>query len=283
VNHEKTLTFEDKDAHIATQVNKMRVRANHKGVQRIKVGRARGDSSVSNLLIDGQSPSDMEEVMGAAEVYKVFNRRGNVEENERLARRVAGGQPSQLGLAGADPRLRRVLRRRRLQGRPEAPAPLRDLRGRGRDLQGLVHLQCHFEIDTLSRVRRGAQVVGLDFSAPAIEQARRLAAKLGLDADFVQSDVYDAPHSLGGRHFHVVFTGLGALNWPPDIRRWAGVVAALVRPGGILYLSEFLPFSWMFGEDLTVIHDYSHGEVPEVWDEPETYAEIGRASCRERV
>src|SRR5215208_6016631 len=56
----------------------------------------------------------------------------------------------------------------------------------------LVHLQCHFGIDTLSWARRGARVVGLDFSAPAVVEARRLADELGLDASFVQADVYDA-------------------------------------------------------------------------------------------
>ena len=140
----------------------------------------------------------------------------------------------------------------------------------------LVHLQCHFGIDTLSWARRGARVVGLDFSAPAIAEARRLAAELGLDADFVRSDVYDAPRALGGRDFDVVYTGLGALNWLPDIRRWASVVAALVRPGGFLYLSEFHPFTFVFGDDdLTVVDDYFHREEPHVWDEPGTYADLG--------
>ena len=148
----------------------------------------------------------------------------------------------------------------------------------------LVHLQCHFGIDTLSWARRGARVVGLDFSAPAIEEARRLASELGLEADFVQSDVYDAPRSLGGRDFDVVYTGLGALNWLPDIRRWAGVVASLIRPGGFLYLSEFHPFSWVFGdEDLTVAHDYFRGEEPEVWDEPGTYADLGAETVHNRT
>jgi 2-polyprenyl-3-methyl-5-hydroxy-6-metoxy-1,4-benzoquinol methylase len=138
----------------------------------------------------------------------------------------------------------------------------------------LVHLQCHFGIDTLSWARRGARVVGLDFSAPAIEEAQRLAAELSLEADFVQSDVYDAPDSLGGRAFDVVYTGLGALNWLPDIRRWAGVVAALVRPGGFLYLSEFHPFTDVFGdEDLSVENDYFRRE-PVVWDEPGTHADF---------
>ena len=141
----------------------------------------------------------------------------------------------------------------------------------GRDL---VHLQCHFGIDTLSWARRGARVVGLDFSTPAVEEASKLAAELGLDAEFVRSDVYDARSALGGRDFDVVYTGLGALNWLPDIRRWAGVVAALLRPGGFLYLSEFHPITWVFGDDLTVAHDYFHAEEPEVWEEPGTYADL---------
>jgi hypothetical protein len=96
----------------------------------------------------------------------------------------------------------------------------------------LVHLQCHFGIDTLGWARRGARVMGLDFSAPAVEEASKLAAELGLDAGFVRSDVYEAQSALGGRDFDVVYTGLGALNWLPDIRRWAGVAPPSSGPGG---------------------------------------------------
>jgi len=139
----------------------------------------------------------------------------------------------------------------------------------------LLHLQCHFGIDTLSWARRGARVAGLDFSAPAVEAARSLASELGIDATFVQSDVYEAVRALEGRTFDVVYTGRGALNWLPDIERWAGVAASLVRPGGFLYLSEFHPFAAVFGDDdLTVEHDYFQGEEPLVWDEPGTYADF---------
>ncbi len=139
----------------------------------------------------------------------------------------------------------------------------------------LLHLQCHFGIDTLSWARRGARVAGLDFSGPAVATARSLASELGLDATFVQSDVYEAVQALEGRSFDVVYTGRGALNWLPDLGRWAGVVAALVRPGGFLYLSEFHPFTDVFGdEDLTVEHDYFQGPEPQVWDEPGTYADL---------
>jgi 2-polyprenyl-3-methyl-5-hydroxy-6-metoxy-1,4-benzoquinol methylase len=139
----------------------------------------------------------------------------------------------------------------------------------------LLHLQCHFGKDTLSWARRGARVTGLDFSAPAVEAARGLAAEIGVEAEFVRSDVYEAKEALGNRTFDVVYTGLGALNWLPDITRWAAVAAGLVRPGGFLYLAEFHPFADVFGDDdLTVEHDYFHNEEPQVWDEPGTYADL---------
>ncbi|MFB4307772.1 class I SAM-dependent methyltransferase [Actinomadura sp. GTD37] len=44
----------------------------------------------------------------------------------------------------------------------------------------LVHLQCHFGLDTLSWARRGAHVTGLDFSEKAVEAARAVADEAGL-------------------------------------------------------------------------------------------------------
>jgi 2-polyprenyl-3-methyl-5-hydroxy-6-metoxy-1,4-benzoquinol methylase len=95
----------------------------------------------------------------------------------------------------------------------------------------LVHLQCHFGIDTLSWARRGANVTGLDFSAAAVGAATDAAARAGLGdrARFVVADVYDAVEALGRRTFDVVYTGLGALTWLPDVPRWAEVVAASWR------------------------------------------------------
>lgn len=113
----------------------------------------------------------------------------------------------------------------------------------------LLHLQCHLGTDTLSWARRGARVTGLDFSAPAVEQARALADACGIDAEFVHADVYDAPEALAGRTFDVVYTGVGALSWLPDIGRWARTAAALVKPGGVLYVVEIHPFMWVFDDD----------------------------------
>ena len=121
----------------------------------------------------------------------------------------------------------------------------------------LAHLQCHFGLDSLSWARAGASVAGLDFSGPAVETANRLAGETGLDARFVQSDVYDAPAALDNERFDIVYTGLGALNWLPDLPRWADIVAGLLKPDGFLYLSEFHPFTWIYGDhELVIETDY---------------------------
>jgi len=155
--------------------------------------------------------------------------------------------------------------------RPFEPEELGDVRGRS-----LVHLQCHFGLDTLSWARRGARVTGLDFSAPAMEAAAGIARRAGLEAEWVCSDVLRADEALGGRRFDVVYTGVGALNWLEDIERWADVVAALLAPGGRLYLVEFHPITEVFGDEgLTVERDYFH-EGPRDWPEEEgSYAELG--------
>ncbi|MYS86004.1 class I SAM-dependent methyltransferase [Embleya scabrispora] len=139
----------------------------------------------------------------------------------------------------------------------------------------LLHLQCHFGLDTLSWARRGAVVTGLDFSEPAVAAATDLAARIGVDtARFVTSDVYDAVDTLEGRTFDIVYTGLGALCWLPDVDRWARTVADLVAPGGFLYLAEFHPFADVLAEDgRTVELDYFRRDA-QTWDEPGTYADM---------
>jgi SAM-dependent methyltransferase len=145
--------------------------------------------------------------------------------------------------------------------------------------KSLLHLQCHFGLDTLSWARRGARVTGLDFSAPAIEAARRLAREVSLDAEFVVADVLHPPSSLDGE-FDVVFTSYGVLSWLPDLRRWAEVAARFVRPGGFLYVAEFHPFSWIFDDrpgttELRVRYPYFGAPEPIRFEEQGTYAAKG--------
>lgn len=125
--------------------------------------------------------------------------------------------------------------------RPHEIADLGDVTGKD-----LVHLQCHLGLDTLSWARLGARVTGLDFSEAAILAATQIAQDIGVGATFVTSDVYDAPAALNHRTYDIVYTGVGALCWLPDMQRWAEIVQALLRPGGQLYLFEFHPVKWIF-------------------------------------
>jgi SAM-dependent methyltransferase len=108
--------------------------------------------------------------------------------------------------------------------------------------KSLLHLQCHFGMDTLSWARLGAEVTGVDFSGPAIETARGLAGELGIDARFVESDVYRLREVLQGQ-FDIVFASYGVICWLPDFRRWAEVAASYVKPGGSFYLLDAHPFA----------------------------------------
>ena len=113
----------------------------------------------------------------------------------------------------------------------------------------MVHLQCHIGTDTLSLARLGAKsVTGLDFSRPALEAARALAAECGAPIDYVESELYSAVEALGAGRFDLVYTGIGALCWLPDIAAWARVVAGLLRPGGRLFVRDGHPMLWAMAD-----------------------------------
>jgi SAM-dependent methyltransferase len=148
------------------------------------------------------------------------------------------------------------------------------------DVAGLagVHLQCHLGTDTLSLARLGARMTGLDFSAPALDVARRLAADCGAEIAYVESDVYGAVEALGAGRFDLVYTGMGALCWLPDVRRWAEVVGRLLRPGGRLFLREGHPMLWSLSQprpDGLVVVEHPYFETPEGtrFVETKTYVE----------
>lgn len=146
------------------------------------------------------------------------------------------------------------------------------------DLHGkrAIHLQCHIGIDALSLARLGAEVTGLDFSPTAIEAARELCIRAGKPARFVVSDVYEAPVALDGDSFDLVYTGVGALCWLPDIVGWARVVSALLAPGGRLFVRELHPMLFTLDDErtddlLVVRYPYFNTAQPQFVDSPNSY------------
>jgi SAM-dependent methyltransferase len=137
----------------------------------------------------------------------------------------------------------------------------------------LLHLQCHFGMDTLSWARRGARVTGVDLSDAAIELARSLAGETGLEARFLRSDLYHLPQVLA-EEFDVVFTSYGVLPWLPEIRRWGEIVARYLKPGGTFYLVEFHPLADVVDEDgRTLRHPYFHSPEPLEAEQRGSYAD----------
>ncbi|MFH1331021.1 MAG: class I SAM-dependent methyltransferase [Actinomycetota bacterium] len=142
----------------------------------------------------------------------------------------------------------------------------------------LLHLQCHMGKDTLSWARLGAEVTGVDFSERAVAAAHRLSADSGTPGRFVVAELYDAPRVLP-ETFDVVYTGVGALNWLPDIGRWAEVVAGFLTPGGLFYIREGHPMLWSLDwrDDAALVVRYPYFETADsiVDDDPGTYAGPG--------
>jgi len=132
----------------------------------------------------------------------------------------------------------------------------------------MLHLQCHFGLDTLSWVRQGAICTGVDISPVAIQKARELAGRALLDADFICSDVYDFRRGSSAP-YDIVFTSYGALCWLPDLSEWAEVVAANLSVGGTFYIVEFHPI-----HDLLSGYSYFTQAAPDV-EEEGTYTENG--------
>ena len=148
-----------------------------------------------------------------------------------------------------------------------------EVRGRS-----LLHLQCHFGLDTLSWARLGAKATGVDFSVPAIRIARSLSAELDIPARFLACNVYDLPRTLDEPGaFDLVFTSYGVLCWLPDIPRWARVVAHFLRPGGAFHMVEFHPYAGVFDDEneseLRVRYPYFYARQPMEFENTGSYAE----------
>jgi 2-polyprenyl-3-methyl-5-hydroxy-6-metoxy-1,4-benzoquinol methylase len=128
----------------------------------------------------------------------------------------------------------------------------------------MLHLQCHFGLDSLDWARRGAVVTGVDLSDAAIAEARKLNDSLSLNANFICCNVYDLKDHLGGK-FDIVFTSFGVVGWLPDLEKWASTISSYLKPGGVFYMAEFHPVVWMFDEDFTgVKYYYDNRELIEI-------------------
>lgn len=138
--------------------------------------------------------------------------------------------------------------------------------------KSLLHLQCHFGMDTMSWQRMGANCTGVDFSGAAIDLAREINHELQLDAKFIQCNIYDLKEYCNEK-FDIVFTSYGTIGWLPDLDKWAGVITHFLQPGGTFYIADFHPVVWMMNDDFSQVkYHYLNQEL--IMDETEgTYSD----------
>lgn len=140
------------------------------------------------------------------------------------------------------------------------------------DVKGktLLHLQCHFGMDTMSWEREGAIVTGVDLSDEAIRLANEVRDELMLNAGFICANIYDlkdlskvAPlEGFREAGFDIVFTSYGTIGWLPDLDKWADTVSYFLKPGGTFYIVDFHPALWMLDDNFEYIkYSYFNKQV----------------------
>jgi ubiquinone/menaquinone biosynthesis C-methylase UbiE len=152
------------------------------------------------------------------------------------------------------------------------------------DIKGksILHLQCHFGMDTISLSRLGANVTGIDLSDKAIEKAKGLAKQTGTDTTFIESDIYALKEKLN-KKFDIVFTSYGAIGWLPDMNKWANIVQHFLKPSGMFVMVEFHPVVWMFSYDFSKIEYNYFGGEPIIEEQEGTYTdEDEKSSIKEK-
>ncbi|MCZ7646684.1 MAG: class I SAM-dependent methyltransferase [Planctomycetota bacterium] len=151
------------------------------------------------------------------------------------------------------------------------PDDLGDVRG-----LKLLHLQCHFGMDSLLWAKQGAEVTGVDFSETAIAHARELSEEVKVPARFVCGVIEALPDGMNGQ-FDAVLTYHGTVTWLPDLAPWARTIARCLKPGGWFYLCDTHPFATMLevtagGERLDFRYNYFAGATPERREDSGSYS-----------
>lgn len=138
--------------------------------------------------------------------------------------------------------------------------------------KSILHLQCHFGMDSLSWARLGANVTAIDLSDKAIKTARSLNDDLGLNVKFICSDIYSLKNVLEDK-FDIVFTSYGVIGWLPDLNRWAQIISHFLKPGGIFFIAEFHPVVTMFDDNFKELKYSYFNTGPNIEEIKGTYAD----------
>lgn len=135
----------------------------------------------------------------------------------------------------------------------------------------LLHLMCHFGMDTLSWARLGAVVTGVDMSDVSIRLAKKLSKEISVPARFICSDIYKLPQVLDEK-FDIIFTSYGVLCWVSNLKKWAKIIGYFLKKGGIFYIVDLHPFTNILSYDFRLYYNYFK-KGPYIDDSSGTYTD----------
>ena len=87
----------------------------------------------------------------------------------------------------------------------------------------------------------GARLTSVDISEAQLDAAAARAGELGLDIAFLRADAADL-RELGDAGFDLVYTGGHVAVWISDLGRCYAEACRILRPGGMLMVTEYHPF-----------------------------------------
>ena len=135
----------------------------------------------------------------------------------------------------------------------------------------LLHLMCHFGMDTLSWAREGADVTGVDISDQSISFAKKISAEMHIPARFICSDLYELNNVLN-EEFDIIFMSYGVLCWLSSLKKWSELLRRFLKKGGMFYITEIHPFTTVLNYKFQIEFDY-FDKGPHVDDSPGTYSD----------
>jgi 2-polyprenyl-3-methyl-5-hydroxy-6-metoxy-1,4-benzoquinol methylase len=121
----------------------------------------------------------------------------------------------------------------------------------------LLHLMCHIGTDSLSWVRLGATVTGVDFSSQAIEVAIKFSRDLQLSASFANCGIEEIGNRLPHRSWDLIIATYGVLEWIPNLHSVVASIKDLLAPKGTLLIIDAHPLA----NSLWEAKDCPHGSV----------------------
>lgn len=108
--------------------------------------------------------------------------------------------------------------------------------------KAVLHLMCNDGREAAYLARKfNLRITGVDFSAAAIQFARRLHADLKLDSKFIEADALAWLRKCPPNSFDIAITTLGTLWWIPNLLTYFQRIASVLRPHGNYCLWDFHP------------------------------------------